>query len=163
MTSPCFNPTRAPWERVLLIVQRMCGLGGRQSAATAAGLASLLLTRGMDTTGIAETFKAERPVEMDGSAVIRRPGEPDDAFARTTAGAHRRPRRQRTLGVPTNWHTGHGGEGMITRFEVVADSPVSAREMAISQARAQGYTRIEAVFTTSLGERRYKVQMTVSR
>lgn len=59
----------------------MCGLGGRQSAATADGLVSLLLTRGMDTTGIAETFKAERPVEMDGSAVIRRPGEPDDAFA----------------------------------------------------------------------------------
>ena len=52
---------------------------------------------------------------------------------------------------------------MITSYEVVADSPVSAREMAISQARAQGYTRIEAVFTTSLGDRRYKVQMNVSR
>jgi hypothetical protein len=52
---------------------------------------------------------------------------------------------------------------MVTRFEVVADSPESAREMAISQARAQGYSRIEAVFTTALGERRYTVQMTVSR
>ncbi len=52
---------------------------------------------------------------------------------------------------------------MITSFEVVADSTDSAREMAISQARAQGYTRIDAVFTTALGDRRYKVQMTVSR
>ena len=41
---------------------------------------SLLLTRGMDTTGITETFKGERRVDMDGGAVIRRPGEPDDAF-----------------------------------------------------------------------------------
>ena len=40
----------------------------------------LLLTRGMDTTGIAETFKTDRRVDMDGGAVIRRPGEPDDAF-----------------------------------------------------------------------------------
>jgi hypothetical protein len=52
---------------------------------------------------------------------------------------------------------------MVTSFEVVADSPESAREMAISQARAQGYNRIEAVVTTVTGERRYKVQMTVSR
>ena len=52
---------------------------------------------------------------------------------------------------------------MITSFEVEADSTLTAREMAISQARAMGYTRIEAVFTTSLGGRRYKVQMTVSR
>ena len=42
---------------------------------------SLLLTRGMDTTGIAETFRTERRVDMDGGAMIRRPGEPDDAFA----------------------------------------------------------------------------------
>ncbi len=51
---------------------------------------------------------------------------------------------------------------MITSFEVVADSVDSAREMAVNQARAMGYTRIEAVFTTPLGDRRYKVQMTVS-
>lgn len=51
---------------------------------------------------------------------------------------------------------------MITSFEVVADSTVSAREMAINQARSMGYTRIEAVFTTSLGDRRDKVQMTVN-
>ena len=52
---------------------------------------------------------------------------------------------------------------MITTLEVEADSPQSAREMAIGQAHAMGYTRIEGIFTTSLGERRYKVQMTVSR
>lgn len=52
---------------------------------------------------------------------------------------------------------------MITSFEVVADHVGSAREMAIQQARAMGYTRIEAVFTTSLGDRRYRVQMTVSK
>ncbi|MCB0921484.1 MAG: hypothetical protein KDC08_06675 [Actinobacteria bacterium] len=52
---------------------------------------------------------------------------------------------------------------MITTLEVEADSPQSAREMAISQANAMGYTRIEAVFTTPLGDRRYKVQMTVTR
>jgi len=52
---------------------------------------------------------------------------------------------------------------MITTLEVEADSPQSAREMAISQVQAMGYTRIEGIFTTSLGERRYKVQMTVSR
>lgn len=52
---------------------------------------------------------------------------------------------------------------MITTLEVEADSPQSAREMAISQTQAMGYTRIEGVFTTSLGERRYKVQMNVSR
>jgi hypothetical protein len=52
---------------------------------------------------------------------------------------------------------------MITSFEVVADHADNARKMAVEQARAMGYTRIEAVFTTSLGDRRYKVQMTVSR
>ncbi len=52
---------------------------------------------------------------------------------------------------------------MITSFEVVADSVDSAREMAINQARAMGYTRIEAVFTSALGDQRYRVQMTVAR
>lgn len=52
---------------------------------------------------------------------------------------------------------------MITTLEVEADSAQSAREMAISQVRAMGYTRIDAVFTTPLAARRYKVQMTVSR
>ncbi len=51
---------------------------------------------------------------------------------------------------------------MITNFEVVADCAQTAREMAINQARAMGYRRVEAVFTTSLGDRRYNVQMTVS-
>lgn len=52
---------------------------------------------------------------------------------------------------------------MITSLEVVADSPGSAREMAVNQARAMGYSRIEAVLTTPLGQRRYTVQMTVAR
>ena len=42
---------------------------------------SLLLTRGMDAAGLAETFKADRRVDMDSGAIIRRPGEADDAFA----------------------------------------------------------------------------------
>ena len=42
---------------------------------------SLLLTRGMDTAGIAQTFKADRRVDLDSGAIIRRPGEADDAFA----------------------------------------------------------------------------------
>lgn len=42
---------------------------------------SLLLTRGMDTADIAETFKAERRVDLDSGAITRRPGEADDAFA----------------------------------------------------------------------------------
>lgn len=54
-------------------------------------------------------------------------------------------------------------EGMITSFEIEADSVDHAREAAIAQARAQGYTRIEAVFTTPLDARRYRVQMTVTR
>jgi ketol-acid reductoisomerase len=52
---------------------------------------------------------------------------------------------------------------MITNFEVHADSAGSAREMAVNQAKAMGYTRIEAVFTTPLGDRRFRVQMTVSQ
>ncbi len=52
---------------------------------------------------------------------------------------------------------------MITSIEIEADSADHAREAAMAQARAQGYTRIEAVFTTPLGGRRYRVQMTVSR
>lgn len=52
---------------------------------------------------------------------------------------------------------------MITTLEVVADSAEHARDMAIGQAHAMGYTRVEAVFTPSLGDRRYKVQMTVTR
>lgn len=52
---------------------------------------------------------------------------------------------------------------MITSFEIEADSADHAREAAVSQARAQGYTRVEAMFTTALGDRRYRVQMTVSR
>ncbi len=42
---------------------------------------SLLLTGGMDTAGIAQTFKADRRVDLDSGAIIRRPGEADDAFA----------------------------------------------------------------------------------
>lgn len=42
---------------------------------------SLLLTRGMDTASIAETFKADRRVDLDTRSIIRRPGEADDAFA----------------------------------------------------------------------------------
>jgi len=52
---------------------------------------------------------------------------------------------------------------MITSVEVVADSVDSAREMAIAQVRAQGYRKVEAVLTTSLGDRRYRVQMTVTK
>jgi hypothetical protein len=52
---------------------------------------------------------------------------------------------------------------VITSFEIVADTAENAREAAIGQARAQGYTSISAVFTTALGDRRYRVQMTVSR
>ena len=52
---------------------------------------------------------------------------------------------------------------VITTIEISADSVESARRAAIAQARAQGYTRIEAVFTTALGDRRYQVRMTVSR
>lgn len=52
---------------------------------------------------------------------------------------------------------------MITAIEIEADSADSARRAAMDQARAQGYSRIEAVFTTSLGARRYRVQMTVTR
>lgn len=52
---------------------------------------------------------------------------------------------------------------MITTIEVEADSPEHAREAAIAQARAQGYSRIEAVTTTPLDARRFRVQMTVSR
>jgi len=52
---------------------------------------------------------------------------------------------------------------MITTLEVEADSPQSTREMAISQAQAMGYARIEGVFTTSLGERRHRVHLNVSR
>lgn len=52
---------------------------------------------------------------------------------------------------------------MITTIEISADSFDHARQAAIDQARAQGYTRIEAVFTTPIGDRRYRVQMTVSR
>lgn len=55
------------------------------------------------------------------------------------------------------------GDHVITSIEIEADSPERAREAAIGQATAQGYTRIEAVFTTPLGARRYRVQMTVSR
>lgn len=42
---------------------------------------SLLLTRGIDTAGIAQTFKADRRLDLDSGAIIRRPGEADDAFA----------------------------------------------------------------------------------
>ena len=52
---------------------------------------------------------------------------------------------------------------MITTIEISADSVDHARQAAIDQARAQGYTRIEAVFTTPIGDRLYRVQMTVSR
>ena len=52
---------------------------------------------------------------------------------------------------------------MVTAIEIEADSPDSARRAAIEQAQAQGYRRVEAVFTTSLGGRRYRVQMTVTR
>lgn len=52
---------------------------------------------------------------------------------------------------------------MITTIEITADSAEHARQAAIAQARAQGYSRVEAVFTTALGDRRYRVQMTVSR
>jgi len=52
--------------------------------------------------------------------------------------------------------------GVITTMEVVADSAEHARRAAIAQAKAQGYTRVEAVITTPAGDRRYRVQMTVS-
>ncbi|MBK6764698.1 MAG: hypothetical protein IPG68_16165 [Micrococcales bacterium] len=52
---------------------------------------------------------------------------------------------------------------MITTIEISADSVDHARQAAIEQARAQGYTRIEAVFTTPIGDRLFRVQMTVSR
>ena len=52
---------------------------------------------------------------------------------------------------------------MITTIEISADSADHARQAAIDQARAQGYTRIEAVFTTPIGDRLFRVQMTVSR
>ena len=42
---------------------------------------ALLLTRGMDAAGLAETFKADRRGDLDSGAIIRRPGEADDAFA----------------------------------------------------------------------------------
>lgn len=52
---------------------------------------------------------------------------------------------------------------MVMSIEVEADSPDHARESAVSMARSQGYSRIEAVMTTPLGDRRYRVQMTVTR
>lgn len=52
---------------------------------------------------------------------------------------------------------------MITTIEIDADSGENARAAAIAQARAQGYSRIEAVITTPVGPRRFRVQMTVSR
>lgn len=52
---------------------------------------------------------------------------------------------------------------MVTSFEIDADSAEHAREAAVAQARAQGYSRIEAVSTTPLGPRRFRVQMTVSK
>lgn len=58
--------------------------------------------------------------------------------------------------------TSHTGS-VITTIEISADSVDHARQAAIDQARAQGYTRIEAVFTTPIGDRLYRVQMTVSR
>lgn len=55
------------------------------------------------------------------------------------------------------------GVAVITTIEIEADGADSARRAAIDQARAQGYSRVEAVFTTALGDRRYRVQMTVTR
>lgn len=52
---------------------------------------------------------------------------------------------------------------MVTSLEISADSVGSARAAAIAQWRAQGYTRIDAVMTTPIGDRRYRVQATVSR
>ncbi len=52
---------------------------------------------------------------------------------------------------------------LITTIEVAADSVGNAREAAIAQARAQGYPRVEAVFTTQVSDRLFRVQMTVSR
>lgn len=52
---------------------------------------------------------------------------------------------------------------MITNYEISADSADHARQAAVAQARAQGYTRIEAVMTTPVGDRLFRVQMTVSR
>lgn len=52
---------------------------------------------------------------------------------------------------------------MITTLEISADSADNARAAAVSQWRAQGYSRIEAVFTRPIGERRYEVQATVTR
>lgn len=52
---------------------------------------------------------------------------------------------------------------MIVILEVSADSADNARAAAVSQWRAQGYTRVEAVMTRPIGDRRYQVQATVSR
>lgn len=52
---------------------------------------------------------------------------------------------------------------MITSFEIPADSVDHARQAAVAQAKAQGFTRIEAIITTPVGDRLFRVQMTVSR
>ncbi|MEZ5185505.1 MAG: hypothetical protein R2720_07145 [Candidatus Nanopelagicales bacterium] len=52
---------------------------------------------------------------------------------------------------------------MITSIEVEADSVESAKQAAVEQAHAQGYSRVEAVFTMALGGRRYRVRMNVTR
>ena len=70
-------------------------------------------------------------------------------------------------GLPLRWVRWQPVDGsgvqMIITIEVQADSADHARQAAVGQARAQGYSRVEAVFTTPLGGRRYRVQMTVTR
>lgn len=52
---------------------------------------------------------------------------------------------------------------MLTHLEISADSADNARSAAIATWRAQGYTRVEAVMTTAVGDRTFRVQATVSR
>jgi|GEM_PF-4659508 len=51
---------------------------------------------------------------------------------------------------------------MITTLTISADTAGSAREAAINQAKAQGFTNISAAFTTQVGPRQYEVQLTVT-
>lgn len=52
---------------------------------------------------------------------------------------------------------------MIATLQISADSGEHARQAAIGQWRAQGWTSVEAVMVSPAGDRLFTVQATVSR
>ncbi|MDQ1245974.1 MAG: hypothetical protein QG597_341 [Actinomycetota bacterium] len=52
---------------------------------------------------------------------------------------------------------------MNTTIRVSADISENARQMAVSMAKAQGWTSVQALFVTQVGPREYDVQLLVSK